>query len=136
MNLTDGGEGILGFKVSSTTRNKISQSLKTGKIISCMNCDCRFYRKLSQIKLGNSKFCSKRCYFQHQKGVPKKNDKGLMGVAGREAAAKARKSQTHCKRGHLLFGENLRVNRRGSRVCKECGRQARRSYLARKRREK
>lgn len=29
---------------------------------------------------------------------------------------------THCKRGHLLNGENLHVNRKGARVCITCRR--------------
>lgn len=36
------------------------------------------------------------------------------------AAAEERRSRTTCKRGHLLSGDNLYVNRRGARVCKEC----------------
>ena len=43
-----------------------------------------------------------------------------------EAAAKKRRAQTHCKRGHPLSGENLHiyVNKKGAkaRVCKECKR--------------
>lgn len=32
------------------------------------------------------------------------------------------KKQTHCKRGHALFGENLIVGLRGNRTCKKCQR--------------
>lgn len=31
-----------------------------------------------------------------------------------------RKLQTHCKRGHLLSGENLRITGQGFRECKQC----------------
>lgn len=37
------------------------------------------------------------------------------------AAINARK--THCKRGHPLGGENLYVNSKGQRICRECTRQ-------------
>lgn len=37
------------------------------------------------------------------------------------AAKNARKS--HCKRGHLLAGENLRLTARGHRACKTCQRE-------------
>lgn len=36
------------------------------------------------------------------------------------AAAEKKRKQTHCKRGHELSGSNLYINKRGSRVCKEC----------------
>lgn len=44
-------------------------------------------------------------------------------------AINARK--THCKRGHPLFGDNLRVRTKtkiGSRECRECGRIRQRGY--------
>lgn len=41
--------------------------------------------------------------------------------------------KTHCKRGHPLTGDNLRISQRGHRQCKECGRQRNRAHLARKR---
>lgn len=42
-------------------------------------------------------------------------------------------NKTHCKRGHLLSGDNLRITQRGHRSCKECGLIASRAYLTRKR---
>ncbi len=45
-----------------------------------------------------------------------------------------RARQTHCKRGHLLAGDNLRVDtKRGHRSCKICGREASRRYYRKKR---
>lgn len=38
------------------------------------------------------------------------------------AAAVTRKARTHCKRGHSLAGENIRINTGGGRVCKQCSR--------------
>lgn len=43
-------------------------------------------------------------------------------ISATAAAAKARRALTHCKRGHLLAGANLRINSGGGRVCKECSR--------------
>ena len=37
-----------------------------------------------------------------------------------EATRQRHRAQTHCKRGHPLSGVNLRIDRRGCRVCKEC----------------
>lgn len=41
-------------------------------------------------------------------------------------------NKTHCKFGHALSGENLRVSSRGHRHCKECGRRRGREHVARK----
>lgn len=43
-------------------------------------------------------------------------------ISATAAAASARKARTHCKRGHLLAGDNLRINTGGGRVCKACSR--------------
>jgi hypothetical protein len=42
--------------------------------------------------------------------------------AARDAAAKSRRDQELCKRGHPLSGENLFINSGGSRGCKQCRR--------------
>lgn len=41
------------------------------------------------------------------------------GVLYETLAAKA-KAKTHCKRGHPLFGANLRIDTRGDRGCRSC----------------
>lgn len=33
-------------------------------------------------------------------------------------------ARTHCPQGHLLAGDNLKVNKRGHRVCRECAKSA------------
>ena len=50
-----------------------------------------------------------------------------MGVA---AAAEKRRALTHCRRGHSYSGENLYIDSRGKRHCKECNRIAKRKYRA------
>ncbi|WP_305821371.1 hypothetical protein [Massilia brevitalea] len=37
-----------------------------------------------------------------------------------DVAAAVRRAKTHCKRGHSLAGDNLRINTGGGRVCREC----------------
>jgi hypothetical protein len=39
--------------------------------------------------------------------------------------------KTHCKRGHPLSGDNLRIERSGSRRCRACWYETRRRYRAR-----
>lgn len=41
-------------------------------------------------------------------------------------------NKTHCKNGHPLSGDNLRITHRGSRSCKECGRIASRKHVQRR----
>lgn len=41
-------------------------------------------------------------------------------------------SKTHCTHGHPLFGDNLYVNPKGWRVCRECMREFKRRYRARR----
>lgn len=41
--------------------------------------------------------------------------------------------KTHCKRGHPLSDDNLRINPRGERVCKTCACLLTRAYMDRKR---
>lgn len=49
---------------------------------------------------------------------------------GRDVAAKLKREKTHCRRGHPYSGENLYVDKRGKRHCKECNRIAKRKYRA------
>jgi hypothetical protein len=53
-------------------------------------------------------------------------------LSATEAASAARTARTHCKKGHPLFGENLRINSNNARVCIQCeqlNRVARRAKL-------
>lgn len=36
--------------------------------------------------------------------------------------------KTHCKKGHTLAGDNLRVDRKGRRLCRTCRQAAQRQY--------
>lgn len=49
------------------------------------------------------------------------NPAHLEPVTGRENTQRGwRKNKTHCKHGHPLSGQNLIVNKNGSRNCREC----------------
>ena len=47
-----------------------------------------------------------------------------------EAAAAAKRAQTHCKRGHELSGDNLYRTTQGKRGCKECRKLHKRNHRA------
>lgn len=94
-NVTDGGPGMSGnFFAGTGHAEKIAEKLRKGANCTCQKCGRIFWRKPRDIKLGHNRFCSLLCYQAWQRGRPKSNASGLMGVAGRAAAlAKRRVSQ-------------------------------------------
>jgi hypothetical protein len=129
LNLTDGGEGLSGHVFSEEHRRKISDAIKTGEFITCEQCGNKAWRKPSEIKKGDSRFCSKVCYQKSQIGVSKPVS-DMATKKGIKAAAIKRLSMTHCKRGHLLSGENLFITSKGGRGCKECRKVHKAKYRA------
>ena len=130
LNLTDGGDGLHGLVPSASHRQNLSASLRKGSTFQCEICGEEFWRKPREIRLGDCRFCSRKCYLVWQVGKPKVVDPHtteLMILA----AAEKRREQTHCKRGHLLSGENLFLTWAGSRGCKQCRRIHKAAYLAR-----
>lgn len=129
-NLTDGGEGLSGWRLTPEHRKKIADAIKTGSTFSCEICSTSFWRKRSEINKGDCRFCSRACYAKSNKGVSKPvpalcTDRGILAAAAR------RRALTHCKRGHPLSGENLFHTSNGGRGCKTCRRIHKTDYLAR-----
>ena len=89
LNMTDGGEGLAGHKFTKEHAEKIGDALRKGKTHLCDECGTGFHRK-PNAATSKHLFCSKICYQMWQKGKPKDNSSGLMGVAGRSAAIKAK----------------------------------------------
>jgi len=130
LNLTDGGEGQHGRKIEGTDHaRKISDSLRRGLHFLCEECGEKFWRKPSAISKGDCRFCSRACYQASLRGLARPVP-ALCTERGVAAAAIARKSKTHCKRGHALSGDNVYINKRGARVCKECRRIHKLTYRA------
>jgi hypothetical protein len=93
-NVTDGGPGMSGnFFAGTDHAEKIAQKLRQGANCVCQNCGKNFWRKPRDIKLGHNRFCARRCYQAWQRGRPKSNASGLMGVAGRAAVLAKRGAQ-------------------------------------------
>lgn len=93
LNLTTGGQGLHGHRFSQEHRAKIAAALRTGATFNCERCGDAFWRKQRDIKKGDTRFCSRPCYFAWQVGKPKRNSRGLMGVAGRAAALAAKRKR-------------------------------------------
>jgi predicted RNA-binding Zn-ribbon protein involved in translation (DUF1610 family) len=68
LNLTDGGEGLAGYKFSAEHRAKIAAALRTGAHFSCLQCGVEFWRKANDIRRGHNKFCSRKCGNVYNKG--------------------------------------------------------------------
>ena len=71
LNLTEGGEGLLGLSRPQSVREAIAAGLRTGAYFNCETCGAQFWRKQRDIKAGHNRFCSRRCYQKWQVGKPK-----------------------------------------------------------------
>ena len=98
---------------------KIAEAMRTGATFSCETCGEWFWRRRSAIDAGNARYCSRPCYAKSRKGISKPVSLACKerGIA---AAAAKRSAQTHCKRGHELWGPNVFRTAGGSRGCREC----------------
>lgn len=127
LNLTDGGEGLAGHKFSEIHRRRISKALCTRQPFNCETCGTVFLRRQSEISKGHCLFCSRECYIQSIRGKPRQVSR-LCVERGVAAAAQARRTQTHCKRGHALSGDNVFRTSAGGRGCRECRKIHKRTY--------
>lgn len=76
LNVTDGGPGMSGNLFAGTGHaEKIANKLRLGTNFACEVCGVEFWRKPRDIKLGNTRFCSRACYQFWQKGKPKRRVK-------------------------------------------------------------
>lgn len=71
LNMTNGGLGLSGYKPTEDRNKKISDRLKKGAVFSCEECNSEFWRKPRDIKRGHTRFCSRACYQNWQRGKPK-----------------------------------------------------------------
>lgn len=129
LNVTDGGAGASGTVWPAARRARVAEAMRTGGTFDCQQCGVEFWRKRREIEKGHNKFCSRGCYQQSIRGKTRPIPEHVR-LRGVEAAAKRRKELTHCYAGHPLSGENLRVNKSGSRVCRTCERAHKRPNLA------
>ena len=68
LNLTSGGEGLAGHRFTQDHKDKIAAALRTGEFRSCLQCGAESWRKASEIKKGNGKFCSRQCANTYNRG--------------------------------------------------------------------
>jgi hypothetical protein len=68
LNLTDGGEGLAGRRMTDAHKAKIAAAIRTGATCACIRCGKSFWRKANQIAKGQAKFCSRQCSNIYNKG--------------------------------------------------------------------
>ena len=68
LNLTAGGEGLAGHKLTADHKAKIAAALRTGRNCVCLACGNTFWRKANEIAKGHDKFCSRGCANTTTKG--------------------------------------------------------------------
>lgn len=62
LNLTDGGPAMSGHHFAGSKHaRRIAAALRSGEHRNCERCGAQFWRKLSEIRKGNSKYCSRVC---------------------------------------------------------------------------
>ena len=72
LNVTDGGPGLAGHRFAGTDHaRRIAAKIRTASLFTCEQCASSFHRKHSQALKGNSRFCSRACYQQWQRGKSK-----------------------------------------------------------------
>ena len=120
------------FKDPKGRAYKISNALKTGNYFNCLICDKEFWRKQFEIKRGNNKFCSKKCYFKWQKGKNKiiknpvdrsgaKNPHWKGGIGGINVIIRRSKEYREWRE---------KVFKRDNWTCRECGKRSKKNcYL-------
>ena len=61
-----------GYKQTEEHKKRKSEATRRGKFFHCEICGKDFWRRPSFIEKGITRFCSRECYNEHQKGKPKK----------------------------------------------------------------
>ncbi len=130
LNIKKGGEGAHVVEFTQRHRDSLRRvgiAKRTGGFYACDVCLRPKWRTPCQVAKNHGRFCSRKCADIAQRGRP-----GTYSPDARviEAAAAARRARTHCLRDHPLSGENVRVNKAGSRICKTCQREATAAHRA------
>jgi len=107
-------------------KQRISEAHKKGQHFNCLICFKEFWRKPFDIKKGNNKFCSKKCYFIWQKGRNKSEE-------FKEKCRRKKPEQNgNWKGGITPLNKRIRsseifkkwrekVFKRDNYICQECG---------------
>lgn len=76
----------------------------------------------------------RHCKICYQTGVKERNDrrKRVPIDQRRPNVADIARTKTHCPKGHPYSGENLRITKRGGRICRQCERAATREHQRKK----
>lgn len=111
-NLTDGGEGVAGYRMPAERRQQLSEALK-GRVF-----DEEWRRNISKATKGRSK------------GAPAPEAEAKRQASHRQTYLDRAVKKTHCRKGHELTGDNLVQVSPTRKVCRACQKAAARlKYL-------
>lgn len=118
---TDGRYGQFSVKGRRFKASRVALSLVTGVSLNT--------EKLACHKCDNPPCCNPAHLFwgTMSDNIRDAINKGRCGIS-RMIEGNANRRKTHCKRGHELAGENLRVLKSGKRACRTCQREHQHKY--------
>lgn len=98
--------------------NRVSWTLYRGEIPGglhvCHTCDVRCCVNPDHLFLGTREDNMQDCFKKGRSSVLRNS------IGGRVRSLEVRRGKTHCKRGHPLFGENMKVYTCGGRKSRQC----------------
>lgn len=105
---------------------KKSLARRRGQSFNCEVCTHQFWRKPCEIKKGNNRFCSKKCYFQYQIGRKKdlSNRRKLIGDKNHNwkgGITSENKKMRHSA-DYRIWRES--VFKRDNWICQSCGKRS------------
>jgi 5-methylcytosine-specific restriction endonuclease McrA len=120
-------------KLTSIHKQRISEAHKKGSYFECIICDSKFWRRPSDIKKGNNKFCSKKCYFKWQKGKKKiiKNQIDKSGKNNPNWRGGITPINFKIRNSKKLKEWRLKVFKRDNWTCQECGKRSKKNHYLR-----
>jgi len=110
-----------------------AKSKRKGNNFNCLNCGNMFWRSPSNIKNGNNKFCSKKCYQIWQKGkIKSSRGKPKLWLRGSnnpnwKGGKNSINNQIRNSLDYKIWRKN--ILERDNYICQECGISGNKSYL-------
>jgi hypothetical protein len=122
----------LGYKQTSQHIARRAASTRRGRWFRCLICNKSFWRKPYAIANGDIKFCSRKCYFKHQKGKPKpiRNRRSYRGSANPNWKGGIAGGNRAVRRSNEFVAWRSSVFERDNWTCQKCRRRSKKNrYL-------
>ena len=117
-------------KFTDIHKKRIGDAKRKGSFFKCLICGKDFWRKPYEINKGNNKFCSKACYFNHQKGKTKKVFNSLPGDKNPNWKGGITHPNKLLRNSDSFKKWRLSVFHRDNWTCRKCGKRSKQNeYL-------